>query len=71
MKAQPLLDELAAFDDPQIALRLPRNFAAFGKRVYAARAAEFGGHDAALTDFDSRVRTCFEGLAGLSPTNAQ
>eukprot|EP00663_Eupelagonemidae_sp_cell21sb_P002070 gene2070-1327_t len=71
VKAQPLLDELTRLDDPQIALRLLRNCASFGRLVYAARVADFGCHQAALADFDARVRSSFEGFSGICPSHGQ
>eukprot|EP00661_Eupelagonemidae_sp_cell13_P006118 gene6117-3590_t len=69
--AQPLLDELALLPDPQIALRLLRNCAAFGKMAFTARVVEHGSHDTQLRDFDERVRACFEGFTGLCPSATQ
>eukprot|EP00663_Eupelagonemidae_sp_cell21sb_P000220 gene220-2251_t len=70
-KAQALLNEIGLLDDPQIALRLLRNCASFGKLVFSARVTEFGKHTDALTDFDTRVRSCFESFSGLRPTDTQ
>ena len=68
-KAQLLLDELALLPDPQIALRLLRNCASFGRLAFSARVAEYGHHRAALADFDARVRACYEQFTGTSPSD--
>eukprot|EP00663_Eupelagonemidae_sp_cell21sb_P000575 gene575-2533_t len=68
---QPLLDELAHLPDPQVALRLLRNCAAFGKVAFSARVVEYGTHDTQLRVFDGQVRACFEEFTGLCPSTVQ
>ncbi len=70
-RAQPLLDEVALLEDPQIALTLLRACSSFGKMVYSARVTEYGTHADALADWDGRVRKCFEGFSGLHPNDTQ
>ena len=57
-KAQPLLDAIAAFQGPQVAMPLLHSCASFGELIFAARVVPFGDCNAEFDVFDARVRRC-------------
>ena len=70
-KNQLLLNALGDLADPQIALLLLRQCAAFCKIAFSIRVTPQADHKEALSDFDASVRACFEDLSGLRPSDAQ
>ena len=55
-----LLTALGELPDPQVALTLLRQCAAFGKLVYSLRVVPHQNHIAALKRYDNAVRDCVE-----------
>jgi len=57
--AAPLLDAIAKMEDPQVALRLLRHSAGFGRLVHSMRCVPPVPQQPALETFDQKVRGCF------------
>ena len=65
-KAVELLAALGELPDPQVALTLLRQCAAFGKLVYSLRVVPHRSHSTALHSYDNAVRDCLESFMCLS-----
>ena len=59
-KALVLLKALGELPDPQVALTLLRQCAAFSKLVYSLRVVPHKSHIKALENYDNAVRDCFD-----------
>ena len=59
-KAVEILTALGELPDPQVALTLLRQCAAFGRLVYSLRAVPHRKHFAALKSYDNAVQDCVE-----------
>ena len=70
-KALRVLEALGEVPDPQVALQLLRNCAAFSKMVFSIRVVPASFHSDALRAFDASVRACFEQFTGLHPDDEQ
>ena len=70
-KALQVLSALGEVPDPQVALKLLRQCAAFGKMVFSIRAVPASFHADAVNSFDAHVRTCFEQFSCLFPNDDQ
>ena len=59
-RAMELLTALGRLPDPQVALTLLKQCAAFGKLVYSLRVVPHQNHVAALRSYDNAIRDCVE-----------
>ena len=66
-----LLDAIGRLEDPQVALRLLRASAGFGRLMHTMRCCPPAGHAAALDTFDHLVQECFSSFTGLHLEPAQ
>ena len=66
-----LLDAIGRLEDPQVALRLLRASAGFGRLMHTMRCCPPAGHAVALDTFDHLVQECFSSFTGLYLEPAQ
>ncbi len=69
--AARLLDQLAKFEDPQVATRLLRNCAGACKVTHITRMTPPNLQDDALASFDSKVRDTFTSFSGIITNNEE
>ena len=70
-KSQDLWDAIGSLADPNVALLLLQHCASFCKIAFSIRSTPAALHADALAEFDTSVRTCFEDLSGLRPSDGQ
>ena len=63
--AAPVLDAIAKMENRQVALRLVRHSAGFGRLVHSMRCVPPVPQQHALEIFDDKVRGCFTAQSGL------
>ena len=61
-----LLNTIGRLEDPQVALRLLRASAGFGRLMHTMRCCPPAGHAAALDTFDHLVQECFSSFTGFT-----
>ena len=70
-KATRVLEALGELPEPQVALKLLRECAAFSKMVFSIRVVPASYHTEALRLFDAQVRAAFEQFTCLQPDDEQ